>query len=103
VALKQQIQFALSQVHDQESFFNNLLGQTLGWPLEDVREIEDIAYAWSETDLHAVDLERRVVERRAWQIQPVSKTSPGVSSSWNSRSRMRLERTEAWREPCAKC
>jgi hypothetical protein len=76
MALKQQIQFALSQVHGQESFFNILLGQTLRWPLGEVREIEDIAYAWSEMDLRAVDLERRVVEGRAWQIQPVVENQP---------------------------
>jgi hypothetical protein len=74
--LKLDIQAALSQVRDEQSFFERLLGGTLGWPVGDVREIEDIAYAWSDEDLHAADLERRVVEGRAWQLQPLVENQP---------------------------
>lgn len=74
--LKNKIQAALSQVRDQQSFFEHLLGETLGWPLGDISEVEDIAYAWSDEDLRAADLERRLAEGRAWQIQPLIENQP---------------------------
>src|SRR5439155_24783716 len=76
VSIAQGIETALRQVRDEQSFFQRLLGETLEWPLEEVREIEDIAYAWSAEDLHAADLERQVVEGRAWQIQPFGENQP---------------------------
>jgi adenine-specific DNA-methyltransferase len=76
MAPQRKIQAAISQVRDERTFFETLLGETLGWPLGEVGEVEDIAYAWSEEDLRAADLERGVVEGRAWQIQPLIQNQP---------------------------
>jgi type I restriction-modification system DNA methylase subunit len=71
-----QIEKALKQVHSQVSFFQTLLATTLGWPTGDVRQIEDIAYGWSQQDLNAVGLERNLVEGSIWQIQPAATGQP---------------------------
>lgn len=76
MALQEDIQSALSRVRDQPSFFQILLDDTLRWPVGDAQEIEDLAYSWSGEELRAADLERRVVEGRAWQIQPLVQNQP---------------------------
>ena len=71
-----QIEKALHQVHNQESFFKALLATTLDWPTGDVRQIEDIAYGWSQQDLNATGLERNLVEGSSWQLQPSATGQP---------------------------
>jgi type I restriction-modification system DNA methylase subunit len=72
----QQIERILKQVHDQKSFFKDLLATTLEWPLADVQQIDDIAYGWSQSDLNATGLERSLIEGSIWQIQPSASGQP---------------------------
>jgi hypothetical protein len=72
----QQIENALKRVHDQQSFFQDLLATTLEWPLADVQQIGDIAYGWSQSDLNATGLERSLIEGSIWQIQPSAAGQP---------------------------
>jgi hypothetical protein len=45
------IEKAVARVHDQASFLQDLLGRTLGWPVEHgIEQVEHIAYGWSEED-----------------------------------------------------
>jgi hypothetical protein len=70
------IQNALKQVNSQSSFFSALLNQTLGWPVADAQKMEDISYSWSADDLHAVELERDLIDGVVWQIQPLEHGQP---------------------------
>jgi hypothetical protein len=72
----QQIENALKKVHNQQSFFQDLLATTLEWPLANVQQIDDIAYGWSQSDLNAAGLERSLVEGSIWQIQPSASGQP---------------------------
>ena len=74
--LKNKIEDALKQSVDQKSFFQNLLAKTLRWPTDEAKQIEDISYAWSGEDLKALELERHVVDGKAWQIQPLEQGQP---------------------------
>ncbi len=66
----QQIQEAISQVRNQQTFLNGLLHNTLGWPVPDgAEQIEDIAYEWSLTELNADGLNERIVNGRIYQIK----------------------------------
>jgi len=76
MATERNIQRALAEVHDQQSFFRGLLGDTLDWPVGDATDIGEIAYGWSEQDLNAADLKRHLVEGSVWQIQPSAKDQP---------------------------
>ena len=71
-----QIEKALKQVLNQESFFKALLAKTLDWPTSDVKQIDDIAYGWSQQDLNAAGLERNLVEGSIWQLQPSATGQP---------------------------
>jgi hypothetical protein len=71
-----QIDKALKQVINQESFFKVLLAATLDWPTSDVTQIDDIAYGWSQQDLSAAGLEKHLVEGSIWQLQPSSTGQP---------------------------
>jgi hypothetical protein len=71
-----EIEQALKQVHNQESFFKDLLATTLEWPTGDVGKIEDIAYGWSQSDLNTAGLEEKLVEGSIWQLQPAATGQP---------------------------
>ncbi len=73
--LKYQIEDALKNCRDQQSFFDRLLNRVLGWPISDAK-LEDLAYAWSESDLSATGLDRHVVDSTAWQIAPLAQGQP---------------------------
>ncbi|MCI0348964.1 MAG: hypothetical protein L0Z53_06020 [Acidobacteriales bacterium] len=73
--LKYQIEDALKNCRDQQSFFDRLLHRTLEWPVGDAK-LEDLAYAWSESDLSATGLDRHVVDSTAWQIAPLAHGQP---------------------------
>ncbi len=73
--LKYQIEAALKNCRDQQSFFDRLLNRVLGWPISDAK-LEDLAYAWSESDLSATGLDRHVVDSTAWQIAPLAQGQP---------------------------
>ena len=64
------IEDALGQVHDQESFLQTLLAETLGWPLrETAKEIEDASFEWTAEELRASDLDEHVVDSHIWQLR----------------------------------
>ena len=54
---------ALGRVHDQASLVNELLGQTLQWPIAGkVERLRDIAYEWTDDDLRSQGLLRDQLE-----------------------------------------
>src|SRR5579871_4686588 len=71
-----QMEQAVKQVHDAKTFLSGLLGKTLGWPIADVGDVEEIAFSWTQADLNAVGLEKNVVEGSVWQLQPGSTDQP---------------------------
>lgn len=76
MSLANRIEAALASCHDQQSFFQGLLHNTLEWPIAGVGQVEEIAYSWSVEELKASGLERQVVDGRAWQIQPLEHGQP---------------------------
>jgi len=74
--LRGQIETALTKCGDQTSFFQALLNDTLEWPVNDAKEIEDISFGWSPTELHAAGIERNLVDGPIWQIQPMEQRQP---------------------------
>ncbi len=100
--VQKEIEVALRRVHDQSSFFNALLAETLRWPTREVAQVEDIAYGWSAEDLNAQHVETSLLDGSIWQIQPAGhgqpwgSLRPGVqaagasfSASWHGRSAAR--------------
>ena len=66
----QQIQDALLRVHNQQSFIQELLHNTLGWPIpEQIDDLDEIAFQWTQDDLGAEGLNRHLLEGRVYQIQ----------------------------------
>ena len=74
--IQQKVELVLGQVHDQKSFFNDLLAETLDWPTRDVGHVEDIAYGWSLDELSGAHLERKLLDGSIWQIQPAEAGQP---------------------------
>ncbi|MBN1930680.1 MAG: Eco57I restriction-modification methylase domain-containing protein [Desulfobacterales bacterium] len=68
----QEIEDALQSVKDQPSFLNKLLTETLGWPMAgQIENLEDISYSWSAEELRAEGLEKKVVDGKVYQLQPL--------------------------------
>jgi hypothetical protein len=66
------IEMALRQVRDQESFIQRLLIEGLDWPVpEQIRDIEDMAYLWTAAELRAPGLEHLLRGGQVWQLQPL--------------------------------
>ncbi|MGB2862004.1 MAG: hypothetical protein WBC05_01645, partial [Sedimentisphaerales bacterium] len=67
----EQIQHAIHQVENQRTFIDNLLRDTLNWPIElDFDpDIEDITYEWTDDDLNAEGLSRDVLSGPVLQMQ----------------------------------
>jgi hypothetical protein len=71
------IQAALEGVRDFETFSQGLLAKVLNWPIQgEVTRLDDISFGWDQSDLRAVDLERRLVEGEIKQIQPLQPGQP---------------------------
>ena len=65
----QKIEQAVSGVKDRTSLLQGLLADTLHWPIpEDVEQLDDLGYGWTEEDLHAQGLERHLLEGQIWQL-----------------------------------
>lgn len=65
----EKIEAAIKSVNDQTSFIQNLLIDTLGWPIDDAAQvIGDIAYEWSEEELRTEGLTEKIVGGKAYQI-----------------------------------
>jgi hypothetical protein len=66
----QLIAAALKQVRDQTTFLNALLAETLNWPIANgVTDVDDISYEWSEADLRARELSKKLIAGRVLQVQ----------------------------------
>lgn len=77
MAIQEEIQRAIQNVSDQRSFIQELLGDTLGWPVDrGVEQIEDISFAWTTQELDQDGLDRKIVNGEIWQIQPFSTKQP---------------------------
>ncbi len=68
------IEQALAKVKNQASFLR-LLSDTLRWPI-DGEAVEDASYEWTEKDLRAAGLERKLVDSRIFQIANLDKNQP---------------------------
>lgn len=66
-----QIQQAIAEVHNQQSFIKNLLTDTLGWPINlgFNTDIEDITYEWTDEELRVEGLNRDVLAGPVLQMQ----------------------------------
>src|SRR6185437_16025773 len=75
----QQIEQALAKVHDQKSFIQELLVGVLEWPIpESVEQLEDISYDWNKEELRAQDLDKKVVDGKAFQFKLTSDQVWGI-------------------------
>ncbi len=73
----EQIQQAITNIHDQRSFIQNLLVDTLGWQIpQGVGQIEDISFGWTQEELGANDLEGHIIDGQIYQIRPMSENQP---------------------------
>ncbi len=71
------IEKAVHNVRDQEGFIRELLVGALEWEIPDGMErIDDISLPWSEDELRARGLERRLLDGQAWQIQSLRQGQP---------------------------
>jgi type I restriction-modification system DNA methylase subunit len=68
----QQIQQAIEGVNNQPSFIQNLLIDTLEWQIpEGISDIEEISFAWTDSDLNAEGLDKKIVDGKVSQLQPM--------------------------------
>jgi len=73
------LEAAIRRVRDQQSFIQELLVASLGWPLDEAAaQVEDIAFDWSAADLRAKGLDRHMAEGTIRQLQPVAGNPWGV-------------------------
>jgi hypothetical protein len=73
----QEIERAVKNVTDQESFVQGLLAGALEWNIpEGIDQIDDISVDWSAEELRARGLEDRLVSGRAWQIRALRHGQP---------------------------
>ena len=63
------IEAALATVTDEKTFIQNLLIDTLNWPIDPrVQTVEEISYEWNERELRAAELSRHIVDGLIQQI-----------------------------------
>ncbi len=73
----EQIQEAIENTNDQQSFIQRLLVGTLGWQIPDgVEEIEDISFGWSQEELGSEDLAQQLVDGKVYQIRRMADDQP---------------------------
>ena len=77
MTISERIQESIQHIHNQQSFINKLLVESLQWPMpEGVQEIGDISYEWSADDLRADDLNKRLVDGQVYQIRTTEADQP---------------------------
>ena len=65
----QRIEQAIRKTTDQTSFVQELLIDTLDWPIDERAQIiDDIAYEWTEDEIRAAGLNEKIVGGMAYQI-----------------------------------
>ncbi|MCL4216650.1 MAG: Eco57I restriction-modification methylase domain-containing protein, partial [Candidatus Hydrogenedentes bacterium] len=66
------IEAAIRRSTDIQSFVDELLRDTLNWPIEqDIQDPEDLGFEWSADDLRAQGLDRHLVDAQIRQLQPM--------------------------------
>ncbi|OHB55440.1 MAG: hypothetical protein A2Y12_11780 [Planctomycetes bacterium GWF2_42_9] len=64
------IEAALSGIRDQASFVQDLLIDTLHWPIDDnIEKLEDMSFAWTADELKVDGLDKYLAGSQIWQIQ----------------------------------
>ena len=72
-----EIQEAITQIHDQQSFIHRLLVDTLKWPIPEVPDdIGDISFEWSADELQAEGLDKHLTDGRVYQIRKLTDDQP---------------------------
>jgi len=70
MTLPEKIYQALQKVHDQRTFLNDLLLDSLEWPVEEgIENIEDISFVWTGEELRAMDLDEHIAEGEILQLR----------------------------------
>ena len=65
------IERAIQRVNDQQSFLQELLVNTLGWPVNETAEaVEDIAFQWTEEELRTEGLDKNIAHGTIHQLRP---------------------------------
>lgn len=73
----EQIQQAIHNVTDQRSFIDNLLRQTLNWPIDlNFENIGEISYEWTDEELNAAGLSRNNLTGPVLQMQSLIQNQP---------------------------
>src|SRR4051812_14822160 len=75
----QAIAAALAKVRDKKTFLNELLAETLNWPVAaGVTDVDEISYEWSEADLRARELSKKLIAGRVLQVQLTTDQTWGI-------------------------
>lgn len=73
----EQIQEAIENTNNQQSFIQNLLIDKLGWNIpEAIIDVEDMSYIWTDDELGAEDLDRDITAGQIYQIQKMRDDQP---------------------------
>ncbi len=77
MAAPKDIELAVQKVADQETLIRHLLVGALEWEIPDgVQRIDDISLLWSEDELRARGLARKLLDGQAWQVQALRHGQP---------------------------
>jgi len=75
--LKYKIQQALNKTTDRKSFIQELLVNTLNWPIPSfLTDLDDMSYEWSEEDLNAAGLTGKSLSGPVLQMQKIVDNQP---------------------------
>jgi type I restriction-modification system DNA methylase subunit len=73
------IEVVIDKIKDQSSFIQDLLIDTLNWPInEDIYRTEDISYEWSSEELRTEGLSDHIVNGKIYQIRPFEGNPWGI-------------------------
>jgi len=75
--LKYKIQQALNKTTDRKSFIQELLVNTLNWPIPSfLTDLDDMSYEWSDEDLNAAGLTEKSLSGPVLQMQKIVDNQP---------------------------
>lgn len=73
----QQTEHAVQKVRDQKSFIQELLVGALEWPIDGKpQSVEEIAYGWTQQELRAADLDKKILDGQVLQIANLRPNQP---------------------------
>src|SRR5947209_4709067 len=71
------IRETLLSIQDLTGLVNDLLGDTLDWPITDrIESPEEITYGWTAEELNAQGLEKRLLDGEIHQVRPFRADQP---------------------------